>query len=77
MNILLVILLLAAMGATVFMLVKGIVTFLRTTEADLRSGSVGPSQSSLKQNRAMMGRILFQAVAILIIALLLMMKGNG
>lgn len=77
MNILLIILLIAAMGATVFMLVKGIVTFLRTTEADLRSDTAGPSQSSLKQNRAMMGRILFQAVAILIIALLLMMKGSG
>lgn len=77
MNILLVILLLAAMSATVFMLIKGIVTFLKTTEADLHSGSAGPSQSSLKQNRAMMGRILFQAVAVIIIALLLMMKGNG
>lgn len=77
MNILLVILLLAAMGATLFMLIKGIVTFLRTTEEDLRSGSAGPSESSLKQNRAMMGRIVFQAVAIIIIALLLMMKGGG
>ena len=77
MNILLVILLLTAMGATVYMLIKGIVSFLRTTEADLRSGSAGPSESSLKQNRAMMGRILFQAIAIIIIALLLMMKGGG
>ncbi len=77
MNTLLVILLLAAMGATLYMLIKGIVTFLKTTEADLRSESAGPSESSLKQNRAMMGRILFQAVAIIIIALLLMMKGGG
>lgn len=77
MNTLLVILLLAAMGATLFMLIKGIVTFLRTTGEELRSDSAGPSESSLKQNRAMMGRILFQAVAIIIIALLLMMKGGG
>ena len=77
MNILLTILLLMAMGATLFMLIKGIVTFLRTSEADLKSDSRGPSASSLKQNKAMFGRILFQGLAILIIALLLMAKSNS
>jgi len=76
MNAFLIILLIAAMGATLFMLIKGIVTFLKTTEEDLKSGPDGPSASGLKQNRAMMGRILFQAVAIIIIALLLMMRGH-
>ncbi|GLT01515.1 hypothetical protein GCM10007897_29090 [Sphingobium jiangsuense] len=76
MNVFLTILLLLAMAATLFMLIKGIVTFLRTSEADLRSGAAGPSASSLKQNKAMFGRILFQGLAILIIALLLMAKGN-
>ncbi len=76
MNAFLVILLIAAMGATLFMLIKGIVTFLKTTEEDLKSGPDGPSASGLRQNRAMMGRILFQAVAIIIIALLLMMRGH-
>jgi len=76
MNVLLIFLLVAAMGATVFMLVKGIVTFLKTTEEELKSGESGPSASGLKQNKAMMGRIMFQALAVLIIALLLMMRGH-
>ena len=77
MSVFLTLLLLAAMGATLFMLVKGIVTFLKTTEEDLKSGADGPSASSLKQNKAMFGRIMFQAIAIIIIALLLMMKGGS
>ncbi|MCH4151182.1 MAG: twin transmembrane helix small protein [Sphingobium sp.] len=76
MNIFLILLLIAAMGATLFMLIKGIVTFLKTTEEDLKSGPNGPSSSGLKQNKAMMGRIMFQALAVLIIALLLMMRGH-
>lgn len=74
---LIVILLVAAMGATVFMLVRGVVAFLKTTEAELNSKEAGPSASSLKQNKAMFGRIIFQGVAVLLVALLLMMKGTG
>lgn len=76
MNVFLVILLLAAMGATLFMLIKGIVTFLRTTEEELKSGESGPSASSLKQNKAMFGRIMFQALAVIILAILLLSKGG-
>ena len=73
MTIFLTILLIAAMGATVFMLVRGIVVFLKTTEADLKSGTPGPSASALKQNKAMMGRIFFQAIAVVIAALLMLL----
>ena len=76
MNAFLILLLVAAMGATLFMLIKGIVTFLKTTEEELKSGESGPSASGLKQNKAMMGRILFQALAIIIIVLLLMARGH-
>lgn len=73
----LAILLILAMIATVASLVRGIVAFLKTTEADLKSGGEGPSQSSLKQNRAMMARIMFQGIAIVIVALLLLLtRGN-
>jgi hypothetical protein len=75
-NAFFVILLLLAMAGALVMLVRGIVTFLRTTEADLKGEGSGPSQSSLRQNKAMMGRVLFQAGAILIVALLLMMNNN-
>lgn len=67
-------LLLAAMIATVVMLIRGVVAFLRTTEEDLKAQGTGPSQSGVKQNKAMMGRIFFQAVAVLIAALLLLLS---
>jgi hypothetical protein len=72
----LIILLLLAMGGVVFMLVRGIVAFLKTTEEDLKSGGTGPSESSLRQNKAMMGRVTLQAVAILLIALLMLVFGS-
>lgn len=72
----LIILIVLAALATLFMLIKGIVTFLQTTEAELNSSDTGPSQSSLKQNKAMMGRIAFQAIAILLVALLLLLNGG-
>ncbi|MET0365194.1 MAG: twin transmembrane helix small protein [Sphingobium sp.] len=76
MNTFLVILIILAAIATVVMLVRGIVTFLKTTEAELNSTDTGPSPSSLKQNKAMMGRILFQALAILFVALLLLLNSG-
>ena len=76
MQLFLVLLLVAAMLATVFALIKGIVSFLRVTEAELKSGD-GPTASSLKSNKAMQQRILFQGIAIAIVALLLLMASNG
>ncbi|MBB6123917.1 twin transmembrane helix small protein [Sphingobium subterraneum] len=76
-NVLLTILLVAAMGATVFMLVRGVVAFLKTTEQELNSKEQGPSASALKQNKAMFGRIMFQGIAVLIVAVLLLLKGHG
>lgn len=64
------ILLILAMIAVVVSLVRGLVAFLKTTEADLKSGGVGPSVSSQKQNKAMMQRVMFQALAIIIIVLI-------
>jgi hypothetical protein len=72
-NTFLVILIIAAMIATVVMLVRGIVTFLKTTEADLNAGPDGPSVSSTQQNKMMQGRILFQAIAVLLVAVVLML----
>jgi hypothetical protein len=71
MNSFLIILLILAVIATVVMLVRGIIAFLQTTEADLKSDAAGPSASGLKQNRMMMGRIMFQAIAVIIVMLLL------
>ncbi|WP_336964698.1 twin transmembrane helix small protein [Sphingobium aquiterrae] len=76
MNTFLVLCIIAAGIATVVALIRGIVTFLRTTEEDLKSGT-GPSASSLKQNRMMFARVGFQAAAIMLIALLLLMNGGS
>jgi hypothetical protein len=62
--------------ATVVALVRGIITFLRVTEADLKGGN-GPSASALKSNKMMQQRILFQGIAIAIVAVLLLMASSG
>jgi succinate dehydrogenase/fumarate reductase cytochrome b subunit len=74
MNTFLVILLIAAMIATVVALIRGIVTFLQTTEAELKGE--GPSASSVKSNKMMQYRILFQAIAILIVVVILFAAGR-
>ena len=73
-GIIVILIVLAAIGAVV-MLVRGIIAFLKTTEQDLKNGT-GPSQSSLKQNRMMMMRVTFQAGAVLLVALLLLLNSG-
>jgi hypothetical protein len=72
-NTFVVILIVLAMVATVVMLIRGIVIFLKTTEADLNAGPAGPSASSTQQNKMMQGRIFFQAVAVVLVAILLLL----
>ena len=76
MPILSILLVLAIIGAVV-MLGRGIIAFLRTTEADLKSDSSGPSASGLKQNKMMQGRVAFQALAIVIVVLMLALSRGG
>lgn len=71
----LVILLIAAMLATVVALVRGVVTFLQAASAEAR-GQGGPSASQLKSNKMMQQRILFQALAVLIVVVLLFAAGR-
>lgn len=70
-NTFLILILVAAMIATVVALVRGVIALLKTTEEDLKGDGPGPSASSLKQNRAMMQRIIFQAAAVLIVVIML------
>jgi len=72
MNIFLGLVIAVLMGFTLFSLVRGIIAFLQSTRQDLERGpDSGPSEMQLKQNKMMMQRILFQAAAILVVALLL------
>ena len=64
MQIFLAILLVAAMGATAYVLVRGVVT--------MASGRVGSSE---QQQQWMRKRVLFQAIAIIIVILILIVAG--
>lgn len=72
----LAILLVALMIATVVALVRGIVSFLQESHAQVRDGQ-GPSAASLKSNKMMQMRIFYQALAILIVVIILFAAGRG
>ena len=70
------ILIILAMLATVAALVRGIVIFLQTDHQERLNPGAGPSASGLRQNKMMRMRILFQAIAILLVVLLLAVVGS-
>jgi hypothetical protein len=74
MNTVLVIALVLAMVFVVVSLVRGIIAFLQSHRADIDAGSERQKEMQLKQNRMMLNRVLFQAGAIVIVALLLLMN---
>jgi hypothetical protein len=71
------ILLIAAMIATVAMLVRGLAVFLLNASNEVRDGSRGPSTAALKSNKAMQYRIFFQAIAIMIVVVILILAGKN
>ena len=66
MNIVLTILLLAAMGATAYVLVRGVMAM-----------ASGKDISGERQQNYMRKRVLFQAVAIIIVMLILVVAGSS
>ena len=66
MKIVLAILLVAAMGATLYVLVRGVIA--------MASGKVCSSE---QQQKWMQRRVLFQAVAIVIVVLILIVAGSS
>lgn len=67
MNTMLLILLVLAMGATAFVLVKGVIAM-----------ASGKDIGGVRQQKAMRQRVLFQAVAIVIVMLILLLaRSNG
>ncbi|MBT8427526.1 MAG: HIG1 domain-containing protein [Erythrobacter sp.] len=72
MNTVFIIVLLAAMVMVVVSLVRGVVAFLQSTKVDLESGQqVDASDMQLKQNKAMMARVKWQALAIVVLAIMM------
>ena len=74
-NTILVIALIAAMLATLVALIRGIIAFLQEGHDQVRDGE-GPSAASLKSNKMMQMRIFYQAIAIVIVVVLLMSAGR-
>jgi hypothetical protein len=75
MNTFLILVIIALVAMTVITLVRGIAAFLQSTREDLEQPeSSGPSAMQLKQNKLMFRRIMFQAAAIGVVALLLSMS---
>ena len=62
----------------VISLVRGIVAFLQSTKIDLETGeSRDASEMQLKQNKAMFARIKYQALAIVVVAIMLGISRAG
>lgn len=74
MNSFLAILLIIAMIGTVVALVRGIIIFLRNSETDLKS--TNPSDASVRSNKMMQQRILWQGGAVAILAIILMIGAS-
>jgi preprotein translocase subunit SecG len=63
---------LVLVALTVITLVRGIGAFLQSTREDLDSAEgSGPTAMQLKQNKLMFRRIIYQAAAIFVVAILL------
>jgi predicted RND superfamily exporter protein len=76
MNTLLVIVLIVAVAYVVISLVRGIIAFLQSTKLDLENPDEADRarQMQLKQNQMMFARIKYQALAVVVVAILLMIN---
>ena len=72
MKIFLIIVLLILMGLVLYSLVRGIVAFLKSTKIDLETGDgENVTEMQLLQNKMMFARIKYQALAIVVVVILL------
>ena len=70
----LAIVIIGLMAMVVISLVRGIVAFLQSTKLDLESGDERVKDMQLRQNQMMFARIKYQALAIVVVAVLLMIN---
>ena len=71
-NLVLIPVLLVLMGLVAYSLVRGIIAFLKTTKIDLETGEgETATDMQLAQNKAMFARIKYQALAIVVVAIIL------
>ena len=60
------------MALVVFSLVRGIIAFLQSHRADIDAGGERQRDMQLLQNKMMFNRIKYQALAIVVVALIMM-----
>ena len=75
MNYVLIPLIVILMVMVVVSLVRGIVAFMQSTKLDLESDGDRATQMQLKQNRMMFARIKYQALAIVVVVIVMMAAG--
>ena len=71
MNTILIIILVVLMGLVVVSLVRGIVAFLQSHKADIDAGGQRQQDMQLLQNKMMFNRIKYQALAIVVVAIII------
>ncbi len=72
MNTFLIILLVILMVLVVASLIRGIVAFMKSTKIDLESGEqTDATDMQLTQNKMMFARIKYQALAVVVVAVIL------
>lgn len=77
MNWILTIAIVVLMGFVVFSLVRGIIAFLQTTKIDLENqdNDEHVARMHAQQNKMMFNRVKYQAVAIVVVVILLTING--
>ena len=61
------------MALVVYSLVRGIIAFLQSHKADIDAGGQRQRDMQLMQNKMMFNRIKYQALAIVVVAIIMMM----
>ncbi|MEP3225947.1 MAG: hypothetical protein ABJO01_08225 [Parasphingorhabdus sp.] len=74
MSYILIILILLAAGAVIFALVRGLIAFANMEPDDVDADGITASHK--KQNEMMFARVKYQALAIILVALLLLLAGG-
>ncbi|SIN63380.1 Hypoxia induced protein conserved region [Parasphingorhabdus marina DSM 22363] len=74
MNIVIIAMIVLAAGAVVYALVKGLIAFANMEPDDV--DAEGITASHKKQNQMMFARVKYQAIAVILVALLLLMAGG-
>ena len=73
-NTLVVLVIIGLAIMVVVSLVRGIIAFLKTSKDDLATPGGGATPMQLQQNKMMFARIKYQAAAIVVVALLIMLN---